>query len=160
MVADVLTGRVFTHRLTAHELASRGRRSTAVVGHVPCKPQIRASLVLDGDTLRVETNSERRMDRTLTSAGRQPPADQRDRPRPGDVADPDDPEMLAAVDEFIRDYEARWLDDSIPALHGLTPRQAADDPTRRDDLVKLMDSFPTSGRGMSAARLRSALGWD
>ncbi|WP_328993247.1 hypothetical protein OG394_02950 [Kribbella sp. NBC_01245] len=34
------------------------------------------------------------------------------------------------------------LDESIPALAGATPRQAAGDPTRRDDLIKLLDSFP------------------
>ena len=65
------------------------------------------------------------------------------------------------LDEFIREYEAKWLDEPIPALDGHTPRQAADDPTRRGDLIKLLDSFPadddTPGR-MSAARLRSALG--
>jgi hypothetical protein len=64
-------------------------------------------------------------------------------------------------DEFIREYEARWLDEPIPALDGHTPRQAADDPTRRGDLIKLLDSFP-AGEGapgrMSAERLRSALG--
>ena len=42
-----------------------------------------------------------------------------------------------------------------------TPRQAADDPTRRGDLIKLLDTFPageaTRG-GMDAERLRVALG--
>jgi hypothetical protein len=65
------------------------------------------------------------------------------------------------LDEFIREYEAKWLDEHIPALDGHTPRQAADDPTRRGDLIKLLDSFPaddgTPGH-MSAQRLRSALG--
>jgi hypothetical protein len=53
------------------------------------------------------------------------------------------------------------FDEHIPALDGHTPRQAADDPTRRGDLIKLLDSFPadegTPGH-MSAQRLRSALG--
>ena len=56
--------------------------------------------------------------------------------------DPDAPEVAAMLDEFIRDYEANWLDEPIPALDGHTPRQAADDPTRRGDLIKLLDSFP------------------
>lgn len=138
--------------------------------HVPGKPQIRASLKLDGDTVRVETNSEERMDRVLAELARLDPAmtvveDSR-RPMSDFTAssrepiEPDDPEMLAVMDEFIRDYEARWLDESIPALKGLTPRQAADDPTRRGDLIKLLDSFPASARGMSAERLRAALGLD
>lgn len=77
--------------------------------------------------------------------------------------DPDDREVAAVLDEFVREYEARWLDEPIPALDGHTPRQAADDPTRRGDLIKLLDSFPaddgTPGH-MSAERLRSALGLD
>lgn len=138
--------------------------------HVPGKPQIRASLKLDGDTVRVETNSEERMDRVLAELGRLDPAmtvveDSR-RPMSDFTAssrepiEPDDPEILAAMDEFMRDYETRWLDESIPALHGLTPRQAADDPTRRGDLLKLLDSFPATERGMNADRLRAALGMD
>ena len=77
--------------------------------------------------------------------------------------DPDDPELAAILDEFIRDYETKWLDEPIPALDGHTPRQAADDPTRRGDLIKLLDSFPAgdAGRGrMGAGRLRAALGLD
>lgn len=72
----------------------------------------------------------------------------------------DDPEMAAALDAMILDYEARWLDEPIPALDGHTPRQAADDPTRRPDLIRLLDSFPADvGRhGMSPDRLRAALG--
>ncbi len=138
--------------------------------HVPDEPQIRATLVLDGDTLRVETNSEERMDRVLAQLARLDPtmtvleesrvSMDEVTASAGDSADPDDPEMLAAMDEFIRDYETRWLDESIPALHGLTPRQAADDPTRRGDLIRLLDSFPVSERGMSAQRLRAALGLD
>jgi hypothetical protein len=75
--------------------------------------------------------------------------------------DASDPELTAVVDEFIRDYETKWLDEPIPALDGHTPRQAADDPTRRGDLIKLLDSFPTGEAargGMDADRLRAALG--
>ena len=67
-------------------------------------------------------------------------------------------EALAA---YMRDYEQKWLDLSVPALRGLTPRQAAEDPTRREDLVRLLSSFgdehdnPTA---MSPSRLRTALG--
>jgi len=54
-----------------------------------------------------------------------------------------------------------WLDEPIPALSGHTPRQCAEDPTRRPDLIRLLDSFPpdTGAPGlMSPERLRSALG--
>lgn len=143
-------------------------------------PHIRATLVRDGDTLRVETNSEERMDRVLATLVRVDPTmrvvdDSRtpihnareaaelaaQLPVAEGPLDPGDPEVAAMLDAFIREYEANWLDEPIPALDGHTPRQAADDPTRRGDLIKLLDSFPadegTPGR-MSAERLRSALG--
>ncbi|MDV6245294.1 SEC-C metal-binding domain-containing protein [Rhodococcus opacus] len=74
--------------------------------------------------------------------------------------DPEDPAIAAALDEHIRRYEQQWLDDSIPALGDHTPRQCAADPTRRDDLIRLLDSFPQEERpgAMSAHRLREALG--
>ncbi len=71
------------------------------------------------------------------------------------------PRLAAMLDQFIRDYEAKWLDEPIPALDGYTPRQAADDPTRRGDLLKLLNSFPAGGAGrggMDVDRLRTALG--
>lgn len=143
--------------------------------------RIHAALVLDGDTLSIETNSEQRMDRVLATLARLDPAmtvldDERrplrdtreatelskQMPITGEGAlDPYDPEVAAFLGEFIRDYETRWLDEPIPALDGYTPRQAADDPTRRGDLIKLLDSFPAGAAargGMDADRLREALG--
>ncbi|MCW2664312.1 MAG: hypothetical protein JWP83_5464 [Mycobacterium sp.] len=72
-----------------------------------------------------------------------------------------DPTIAAALDELVRKHEAAWLDEPIPALAGHTPRQCADDPTRRIDLIRLLDSFPqgTNQPGtMSPTRLRAALG--
>ena len=143
--------------------------------------RIRAALVLDGHTLRVEANSEKRMDRVLATLARLDPAmsvlDDSRRPLRDareaaelakqlpiageDALDPADPELATLLDEFVRDYETKWLDEPIPALDGRTPRQAADDPTRRGDLIKLLDSFPAgeADRGsMDADRLRAALG--
>ena len=143
-------------------------------------PHIRAVLVRDGDALRVETNSAERMDRVVATLIRLDPTMRvlddfrrpiRDAREAAELAaqlpagenglDPDAPEVATMLDEFIREYEAKWLDEPIPALDGHTPRQAADDPTRRGDLIKLLDSFPADdgapGR-MSAERLRSALG--
>jgi hypothetical protein len=141
-------------------------------------PRIRATMRLDGDTLRVEANSEKRMDRvlavlarvdpamTLLDDSREPVRDTREAaalakqlPSGGGAAlDPDDPEVAAALNDFILQYETKWLDEPIPALDGNTPRQAADDPTRREDLIKLLDTFPTARGGMDADRLRAALG--
>ena len=58
-------------------------------------------------------------------------------------------------------YETEWLDSTIPALGGRTPREAAADPIAREDLIRLLASFPEmddGGVGMSPARLRAALG--
>lgn len=43
--------------------------------------------------------------------------------------------------ELQRQFQAQWLTESIPALNGLTPREAAADPTRRGDLERLLQSF-------------------
>lgn len=51
------------------------------------------------------------------------------------------PEAMEALQQLVREQESRWLDESIPALSGLTPRQAAADPTRREDLVALLNEF-------------------
>jgi hypothetical protein len=146
------------------------------VGHV------RAVVARDADTLRIETNSAERTDRVVATLirldptmrvlddTRRPIRDTREAaelaaqsPPEQKTLDPEDPAVAAMLDEFVREYEAQWLDEPIPALDGHTPRQAADDPTRRGDLIKLVDSFPADegipGR-MSAERLRTALGLD
>jgi hypothetical protein len=68
-----------------------------------------------------------------------------------------------ALEEMARKYEAAWVDEPIPALGGHTPRQCADDPTRRPDLIRLLESFPQDDSQpgtMSPTRLRAALGLD
>ncbi|HEY5179079.1 MAG TPA: hypothetical protein VIJ07_04785, partial [Dermatophilaceae bacterium] len=72
-----------------------------------------------------------------------------------------DPAIAAALEEMAGKYEAAWLDEPIPALAGHTPRECTHDPTRRPDLIRLLDSFPEdTGRPgtMSPTRLRAALG--
>ena len=143
--------------------------------------RIRAQLELSGDELRIHANSETRFARALTticaldpsstlvSQTREPAADvdavsrlaARDAASPGALLDPaTDPAVAAALEEIIRRHEAAWLDESIPALAGYTPRECANDPTRRPDLIRLLDSFPAeTGRPgeMSRSRLREAL---
>jgi hypothetical protein len=144
-------------------------------------PRIRATLMLDGDTLRVETNSEKRMDAVLATLTRIDPAMTvlddtrqpiRDAREAGQLAkqlpggsgvalDPNDPQVAAILEGIVHEYETNWLDEPIPALDGHTPRQAADDPTRRADLIRLLDTFPAGEAargGMDADRLRKALG--
>jgi len=142
--------------------------------------RIRATLSLSGNELRVETNSEQRMDRVLdqlssavpslvvSSQSRRPAEDIAEAMSraPGtptgsaNLLDSDDPAITKALDEVVRQHERNWLDDAIPALAGRTPREAAADPTRRDDLIRLLDTFPPADRPgvMDPERLRSALG--
>ncbi len=82
-----------------------------------------------------------------------------DEPPTGEI-DFDGPDMRAALEQFTIGYEQRWLDDEVPALGGLTPRQAAADPIGRRDLERLLSQMPDDAQPgeMSAARLRAALG--
>jgi hypothetical protein len=141
---------------------------------------IRATLRLDGHDLTVHTNSEARLDRvldtlrkldltlTVVDESRQPTRDTREAAALAasspsgavEPLDPADPEIAAVLDEFVRDYERKWLDEPIPALAGRSPREAAADPTRRDDLIRLLDSFPAHRDDpglMNPDRLRAAL---
>lgn len=59
-----------------------------------------------------------------------------------ELGDANQSTVLARLNtEISRQAQARWLDDSIPALDGLTPRQAAADPTRREQLERLLAEF-------------------
>jgi hypothetical protein len=74
-------------------------------------------------------------------------------------ADLDDPAIRTVLAEHIAGYERRWLDESIPALGGRTPREAAGDPIGREELTRLLASFPVPGPdeigAMDPDRLRS-----
>ncbi len=59
-----------------------------------------------------------------------------------DLAEADESTAMARLNEEIsRQIQARWLDENVPALGGLTPRQAAADPTRRGQLERLVAEF-------------------
>ncbi|MDZ7577523.1 MAG: SEC-C domain-containing protein [Candidatus Nanopelagicales bacterium] len=143
-------------------------------------PRVRATLSVSGNELRVDANSAARFDRVLSVVrGIDPDAtvleEHRNSPgalqeamsrAPGggtrpESPDANDPEIQAFLAEFMRNHEIAWLDESIPALSGSTPREAAADPTRRDDLIRLLDSFPSAGGNpgaMDPDRLRAELG--
>lgn len=133
------------------------------------------------DGLEVETNAEQRLERLqqlvrdaapqarLLEQTRLPAQEalaQGKLPTPpsppgaGDVP----PELLAQLlAEQGEKLEQRWLDESVPALGGRTPREAAADPAARAELEALLDDFAwqeREGSGpamMQAARLRAAL---
>ena len=140
--------------------------------------RIRATVRLAGHVATIDVNSNERADRMIEvlrvlqpeievlEDRRTPAADLHEAmsrsssPSPSDLVDSNDPQIAAALDSFARASEAAWLNESIPALRGLTPRQAAADPTRRDDLVRLLEEFAGfTGPGMmDVGRLRDALG--
>ncbi|MHB8342244.1 MAG: SEC-C domain-containing protein [Mycobacteriales bacterium] len=117
---------------------------------------LRAMIRLDGSLLQVETLSSDRAHRVLATLTAEIPgarvvSDERRAVDPTSrSADPapapspvplDDPEVRRAVEQYIKEFEARWCDEPIPALDGLTPRQAAADPTRRESLERLLTSY-------------------
>jgi hypothetical protein len=72
-------------------------------------------------------------------------------------------EEAALLEQVMRDYEQRWLDQQLPALDGRTPRQAAaEGGNALAELHALLDDIQwqadNSGGGMSAARIRHHLG--
>lgn len=67
----------------------------------------------------------------------------------GDDVDPDRA-MAALRGELQQQAQRRWLDEEVPALGGVTPRQAAADPTRRDQLERLLAEFDDHGSRFDA----------
>jgi tetratricopeptide (TPR) repeat protein len=140
------------------------------------------ALHFDGDLLSVETMSEPRFDELVPRVAgavagleplgeeRIPAAELRDRsggslPSPGRALD--DEQLAAALSAHMQEAERRWVDEAVPALGGATPRQAADDPTRRGDLERLLEEFeamsatmPAGAASFDVARLRRLLGAD
>ena len=74
------------------------------------------------------------------------------------------PEVVAAMRQFREQHMTAWLDDSIPALDGLTPRHAATLPRMRHRLDVLLKEIEQSearlpqGEQIDIRRLRVALG--
>lgn len=151
---------------------------------------VRAHIRLEDDEIHIETNSERRMDLVLGFLRGKLKAAKlvRDERTPVDAAQyledaraaagsagppslglppPEDPGMKAMMQQVRNRFEERWCDEAVPALGGVTPREAANDPTRRESLERLIRSFeempdPAGGIavGMRPARLRELLGLD
>ena len=145
---------------------SKNQRDTVII-----------SLELQGDHLIVATNSNERTDEAIALVERLIPNailvdhDQREVGEWGSGAGPDDPQLEPALtpddpqvaeflQSYILDYEQRWVNEPVPALRGMTPREAAADPIGRFELEQLLQSFPQDdghpGR-MSPMRLRANL---
>ncbi len=117
----------------------------------PLSRRILATLTLTPTTLKIETISRRRRRACrrrleallgeriyLASVETKPIGDALREPGSGPEPEPFilPPEAIAELEErMIR----QWLDESIPALGGLTPRQAAKTPEGRQRLLALFD---------------------
>jgi len=80
------------------------------------------------------------------------------------LLDPEtNPDVAAAMAGLMREMEGAWVDEEIPALGGLTPRQAARDPVWRDELEAMLDDMTWQRRrsdahgSMDPDRLRALL---
>jgi len=148
--------------------------------HTERSPTVRCFLTREDDTLVLVTNSVERLERVLAllkenvadlqivedertdvaTARAKRISEGREIETPYESTSAD---VLEAMHTFVLEKEAEWLDSSIPALSGLTPRQAAKDPTRREDLVALLNEFDhrdVKKPGLftfDVARLREAL---
>lgn len=66
----------------------------------------------------------------------------------------DEPAVRAVVEDWIDRIERRWCDEPVPALSGMTPRQAAADPTRRETLDRLLGASRTGAARLPEAACR------
>lgn len=142
---------------------------------------IRCFLRRESDTLVVETNSVERFERVMNTVREiavdieiieETRTDLRSADGPtgteermtGNLAlEEISPEVAQAIAALMREKEDAWLSVSIPALGGLTPHQAADDPTRREDLIALLNEFDRHEdasplKSFDVSRLRMQLG--
>jgi hypothetical protein len=116
--------------------------------------------ILSENQLRLETNSTRRADslrsivqarlgglvrfRTRTQRDAQELLDEMryaTPTRPTEAEPPPSPELDAAMREFRERHLREWLDESIPLLGGLTPREAAQRPRARAQLELLVEEM-------------------
>jgi hypothetical protein len=135
----------------------------ANAAHRSWKNTIIGTLRLSTRELRVETNSTRRADRlrqileaeltgmirfrlrsetnTEMLMGEAAKRASRHEARPPEAMAP---ELVAAVRSFREQHMRAWLDDSIPALGGLTPREASRTAHGRRALETLLKEFQQS----------------
>ncbi|MGH9089793.1 MAG: YecA family protein [Acidimicrobiales bacterium] len=129
----------------ADELARQEEGQWAQMLERDGREVVRANASIEGETLALWANSEVRFGRVKeTVAGALGPLD-----------------VVEETRETIED--AARLDEPVPALGGLTPRQAADDPTRREDLLALLHEYermavPEGAVSYDVSRLRELLG--
>lgn len=114
-------------------------------------PWLRGKLERTGDQVTLTTYSAPRADRLadmLTRAGGSLVSEKRETMadairRPHLVSDPPEttPEMAAALDEYVRAHERRWVDEEIPMFKGRTPRQMVRSAAGRREVTAFLDDI-------------------
>lgn len=154
-VADPEAARAALTRALEPEKGGEGESEADAVFHqhveVDGQRWLRGTVRMSAGELSVEANSEARFERLVAiveeALGGARPLEERrltpdqavaERGDPEGPREPPSAEMAAWLEEHMVAYARRWVDEEIPALGGLTPRQARDDPTRREDLEALL----------------------
>jgi hypothetical protein len=121
----------------------------------PIGRRILANLILTPTALEVEAMSQRRLDdchhrlvqllgeriqrvHTQAKSADQALRERKPRDTPQEPVIPP-PEVIAELEEQML---RQWIDDSIPALGGLTPREAVKTPEGRRQVLELIDEAP------------------
>jgi len=117
----------------------------------------RGVIIVTSEHLYFEVNSEaranmleRQLDRILgdritlqsVAAGRAPVK----QVKQGETLDIESPEIAAIIQERLRQLSVQWVDSAIPALGGMTPREAAADRKMSGALEALLLSFEEDAR--------------
>jgi hypothetical protein len=117
--------------------------------------ELQALLLSAAPQARLVSESSVPMDRVMEES---PPTGARHALPPG--VPPEELERI--MEQFMVEQEKDWVEEEIPALGGLTPRQAVDQGgSALDALDALLDDFDWAHQrhgGMSAARIRDLLG--
>jgi hypothetical protein len=119
----------------------------------PIGQRVLAHLTLTPDALEVETMSRERLQRCSQRLEQllgerisptKPPRRRRRAAKPS----PQSAEPFTPPPEFIAQFEEQalrqWIDEKIPALGGLTPRQAVKTPEGRRQVLELLDYIQQS----------------
>jgi len=128
-------------------------------GEAPAPRTVLGSFEILDERLVLEVNSARRLERAREwleavpgvrfERATQHALDDPDRPLddrlPGPPPEPLTPEMVQLQEQLIREHYFRWLDEPVPLLDDMTPRQACATAEGRRRVARLVRSMPAAG---------------
>lgn len=152
----------WTNTVLGH-LEVKARRLTAQVNSARRAAELRALIESRlGEQARFRTDTIQSIEKLLTSRAAEPEDPDAQR-RADELAE--HPQLQAAMQEMMARHFEGWVSESIPALGGLTPLQAVQDPEGREKVLALVIDGERHARKMKPPvdeavlqRLRSRLG--